>query len=132
MVSRGPAKLSTPLGSLGLVPVLRNGFGFGSGSNIFGFRFGFGSAKEPGFWVRFRFGSKHCFWLSFLLNLKRIQENRHSIVIISKFLTFLATNLLVRVAGESLASSVEESESERCEQCALGLQKLAPNRQLAR
>ncbi len=47
-------------GSLGSVPVLRDGFGFDSGSSIFGFRFGFGSAKEPGFWVRFRFGSKHC------------------------------------------------------------------------
>ncbi len=41
-------------------------------------------------------------------------------------------NLLVRIAGESLASSAPESASERCEQCALGLQKLAPNRQLAR
>ncbi len=40
--------------------------------------------------------------------------------------------MLVRVAGESLTSSVEESASERCEQCALGLQKLAPNRQLDR
>jgi hypothetical protein len=40
--------------------------------------------------------------------------------------------LLVRIAGESLASSAPESVSERCEQCALGLQKFTSNRQLAR
>jgi hypothetical protein len=45
---------------------------------------------------------------------------------------FLGAILLVRIAGESLASSLEESVSERFEQRALGLQKLAPNRQLAR
>jgi hypothetical protein len=44
----------------------------------------------------------------------------------------LATNLLVRIAGESLASSAPESASRRCQQCALGLQKFAPNRQLER
>ncbi len=36
-------------------------------------------------------------------------------------------NLLVRIAGESLASSVPEPEAERCQQIALGLQQLAPN-----
>jgi hypothetical protein len=44
----------------------------------------------------------------------------------------LAANLLVRIAGENLASSAPESASERCEQCALGLQKFPPNRQFAR
>ncbi len=39
--------------------------------------------------------------------------------------------MLVRIAGESLASSAQKFASERREQCALGLQKLAPNRQLA-
>ncbi len=43
------------------------------------------------------------------------------------FINFLAAILLVRVAGESLASSVPESASERCEQRALGLQKFAPD-----
>jgi hypothetical protein len=40
--------------------------------------------------------------------------------------------MLVRVAGESLAESDRESAGERCEQFALGLQKFAPNRELAR
>jgi hypothetical protein len=39
--------------------------------------------------------------------------------------------MLVRVAGESLAESDRESAGERCEQFALGLQKFAPNRELA-
>jgi hypothetical protein len=51
---------------------------------------------------------------------------------ISLIAIILAANLLVRIAGENLASSVPESASERCEQCALGLPKLAPNRQHAR
>jgi hypothetical protein len=59
-------------------------------------------------------------------------SRQYFIVSISRFLTFLGTNLLVRIAGESLASSAPESAGERCEQCALGLQKLAPNRQLTR
>jgi hypothetical protein len=45
---------------------------------------------------------------------------------------FLESNLLVGIAGESLGSSVPESVSGRCEQCALCLQKFTPNRQLAR
>jgi hypothetical protein len=45
---------------------------------------------------------------------------------------FLGANLLVGIARENLASSVPESESERCEQFALGLQKFAPDRQLVR
>jgi hypothetical protein len=44
----------------------------------------------------------------------------------------LGAKLLVRAAGENLASSAPESVSEECEQCALGLQKIASNRQLAR
>jgi hypothetical protein len=40
-------------------------------------------------------------------------------------------NMLVRVAGESLAESDRESTGERCEQFALGLQKFARNRELA-
>ncbi len=40
--------------------------------------------------------------------------------------------MLVGIAGENLASSVPEFVGERCEQFALGLQKFAPNRQLAR
>jgi hypothetical protein len=36
-------------------------------------------------------------------------------------------NLLVRIAGESLATSAPELEAERYQQIALGLQQLAPN-----
>ncbi len=50
----------------------------------------------------------------------------------SLIIKFAGSHMLVRVAGENLASSAPESASERCEQCALGLQKLASNRQLAR
>ncbi len=39
--------------------------------------------------------------------------------------------MLVRIAGESLAESDRESVGERCEQFALGLQKFAPDRELA-
>ncbi len=50
------------------------------------------------------------------------------------FLKILGSNInmLVGIAGECLAPSVRESVSGKCEQCALGLQKLAPNRQHAR
>jgi hypothetical protein len=40
-------------------------------------------------------------------------------------------NLLVGIAGENLAESVPESEGERCQQFALGLQKFTSNIQLA-
>jgi hypothetical protein len=40
-------------------------------------------------------------------------------------------NMLVRIAGESLAESDRESAGERCEQFALGLQKFAPHRELS-
>jgi hypothetical protein len=47
-------------------------------------------------------------------------------------LLFLGSNLLVRIAGESLTSSAQESISERREQCSLGLQNITPDRELAR
>jgi hypothetical protein len=40
--------------------------------------------------------------------------------------------LLVGIAGKNLAPGVSVSVSERCEQRALGLQRAAPNRELAR
>jgi hypothetical protein len=52
-------------------------------------------------------------------------------ILFPTYLIFPGTNLLVRIAGENLASSVPESVSEKCEQCALGLQKPPPDRQLA-
>jgi hypothetical protein len=56
--------------------------------------------------------------------------DRHETNLYSQLIYFLATIKLDRIAGESLASSVPESVSERCEQCALGLQKIAWNREL--
>jgi hypothetical protein len=46
-------------------------------------------------------------------------------------LEFLESNLLVRAAGESLASSAPVSTGKRCKQCALGLRKFAPKLEFA-
>jgi hypothetical protein len=57
------------------------------GFQILGFQFGFGSSQEPGFWVRFRFGSKLCpiciIFCRFWIILDNFAKKKKLIIVLS-------------------------------------------------